>query len=90
MCTSPFEISLSFYTFHLFMSSAMYCVFCMHLFDAIYLGFSPHGESFPILWVILLSMGFSPGLYRATKDLNQLLYACIVVILTVNVFQLYN
>ena len=40
-----------------------------------YLGFSPHEELFfsPILRVFTL-MGFSPGLCRATTDLNQFLY----------------
>ena len=34
----------------------------------------PHGEPFLPFSGFLLSTGFSPGLYRATIDLNQLLY----------------
>ena len=44
---------------------------------------------FVILWGVAHSLGFSPGLYRTTTDLNQMLNVCMVVILVLYVFQLY-
>ena len=45
--------------------------FCTHY---LLFGFFPHEEFFLPFSGFLLSMGFSPGLCRATTDLNQLLY----------------
>ena len=75
-CVPPplrFSANCFFLTSTHVISSTVHFV-CTYWYTIYAYGFFPHGEFFLPFSGFLLSMRFSPGLCRATTDLNQLFY----------------